>query len=148
MQLGTKGRYAVMAMIELVVQEKDHSSQKPWSLSLIAEHQEISALYLEQIFVKLRKKGLVQSVRGSQGGYILGKPPAEISIADIMEAVGESFYVTRCTPQQKIGCLRNQVRCRSHYVWEELERRLSHYLHSISLEDVYLNPQGKLKQFY
>ncbi|HQS83603.1 MAG: hypothetical protein B7Y25_01480 [Alphaproteobacteria bacterium 16-39-46] len=142
MHLGTKGRYAVMAMIELVAAEKNQEHEgRPIPLSLIAAHQEISILYLEQIFSKLRKKGLVRSIRGVGGGYVLGKPPHKISVADVMEAAEESFHITRCTPQNKKGCLRNQMRCQVHHVWEELERRLYDYLHSLSLAEIYQNPR-------
>ncbi|MBS0185779.1 MAG: Rrf2 family transcriptional regulator [Proteobacteria bacterium] len=142
MHLGTKGRYAVMAMIQLVAAEKEQRYKGyPIPLSVIAEQQEISILYLEQIFSKLRKKGLVRSVRGVGGGYVLGRPPHEISVADVMEAAEESFHITRCTPQNKKGCLHNQKRCQVHHVWEELERRLFQYLHSLSLEEIYQDPQ-------
>ena len=129
-----------MAMIELVAIEKNQEyAGRPIPLSFIAEHQEISILYLEQIFSKLRKKGLVRSVRGVGGGYVLGKSPHEISVADVMEAAEESFQITRCTPKNKKGCLRNQMRCQVHHVWEELERRLYDYLHSLSLAEIYQN---------
>ncbi len=146
MHLGTKGRYAVMAMIELVASERKQGYDgRPIPLSLIAEHQEISILYLEQIFLKLRKNGLVRSVRGVGGGYVLGKPALDISVAEIMEAAGESFHITRCAPQNKKGCLRNQMKCQVHHVWEELERRLYQYLQSLSLEEIYQNPQEQEK---
>jgi len=149
MHLGTKGRYAVMAMIELAAAEKEQEHKgHPIPLSLIAEHQEISILYLEQIFLKLRKKGLVRSVRGVGGGYVLGKSAHEISVADIMEAGEESFHITRCTPQHKKGCLHNQKKCQAHHVWEELEKRLFQYLHSLSLEEIYQNSQSNGKNHF
>lgn len=147
MQLGTKGRYAVMAMIELADCEHGfalhlHSkpNSKPIPLSLIAEHQGISLLYLEQIFSKLRKKGLVQSMRGVTGGYVLAKPMSQISIAEIMDAVGEKMHFTRCSPKSQVGCMQNQARCKVHHVWEELEQRMYQYLRSVSLNEIYQNP--------
>lgn len=147
MQLGTKGRYAVMALLEIVMNEKGNSIPQAIPLSLIAEHQEISVLYLEQIFSKLRKKCLVQSIRGAGGGYILGKRPDQISIAEVMEAVGEKIHATRCMPGATMGCMRNKNRCQVHHLWEELGNRIYDYLKSVSLEDICLNHHNTLKTF-
>ena len=141
MQLGTKGRYAVMAMIELVIFEKEQDLvPRPLPLSRIARHLDISVLYLEQLFSKLKRKGLVQSIRGTSGGYILGRPAKDISLVEIMDAVGESLRVTRCSGEK--GCLPNQTRCKVHHVWAEVENRIYDYLHSLSLETLYLEPKG------
>lgn len=136
MHLGTKGRYAVMALLEMLMNEKSSSRSQPIPLSLIADHQEISVLYLEQIFSKLRKKGLVQSIRGAGGGYVLGKKSDQISIAEIMEAVGEQMHATRCIPGTPMGCMRNKNRCQVHHLWEELGNKIYDYLKSVTLEDI------------
>ena len=136
MQLSTKGRYAVMALIELALHTKQGQDQVPLSLSHIASQQEISPLYLEQLFSKLKKHDLVLSVRGVSGGYVLGRPASEISIADIMEAVGESLHATRCTPGSHNGCMRNRSRCLTHHLWEELGSKIHTFLHSITLADL------------
>src|ERR1700720_4274288 len=94
MRLSTKGRYAVMAMVALA----KHSAGNPVSLAEIAERQEISLSYLEQLFAKLRKGGLVRSVRGPGGGYLLAFAAGEAGISDVIRAVDEPIRATRCTP--------------------------------------------------
>ena len=116
MRLSTKGRYAVMAMVDLA----QHSGGDPISLAEIAERQEISLSYLEQLFAMLRKGGLVKSVRGPGGGYLLAHHRGETRIADIILAVDEPIRATRCTPGAPIGCRGNQTRCATHDLWEEL----------------------------
>ena len=93
MRLSTKGRYAVMAMVDLATE----SRSTPVVLSEVAERQEVSLSYLEQLFSKLRRSGLVKSVRGPGGGYLLSRSCAEVRIADIISAVDEPIKVTRCT---------------------------------------------------
>src|ERR1700704_7198994 len=100
MRLSTKGRYAVMAMVDLA----KHSGGNPVSLAEIAERQEISMSYLEQLFAKLRKGGLVKSVRGPGGGYLLAYPLEESRISDIILAVDEPIRATRCAPGSPAGC--------------------------------------------
>ncbi len=100
MKLSTKGRYAVMAMVDLDI----HSDNKPISLADIAERQEISLSYLEQLFAKLRRGGLVKSVRGPGGGYLLAHAGEETRISDVILAVVEPIRATRCTPGQPFGC--------------------------------------------
>ena len=107
MRLSTKGRYAVMAMVDLA----QHSKGEPVSLAEIAERQEISLSYLEQLFAMLRKGGLVKSVRGPGGGYLLAHDRAETRIADIILAVDEPIRATRCTPGAPVGCRGNRTRC-------------------------------------
>ena len=132
MKLSTKGRYAVMAMVDLAAQ----SAGKPIALSDIAERQEISLSYLEQLFAKLRRGGLVKSVRGPGGGYLPSRPPEEIRIADIILAVDEPIRATRCTPGQPFGCRSNKSRCATHDLWEELGNQIYLYLSSVTLADV------------
>ena len=132
MRLSTKGRYAVMAMVDLA----KHSRGQPVSLAEIAERQEISLSYLEQLFARLRKGGLVKSMRGPGGGYRLAHSAAETRISDIILAVDEPIRATRCTPGAPIGCPGNQTRCLTHDLWEELGNQIHLYLSSVSLSDV------------
>ena len=132
MKLSTKGRYAVMAMVDLAAQE----STSPVTLADIAERQEISLSYLEQLFAKLRRGGLVRSVRGPGGGYLLAHTPEETRISDIIFAVDEPIRATRCTPGQPFGCRANKSRCLAHDLWEELGNQIYLYLSSVTLADV------------
>src|SRR6201993_4712176 len=132
MRLSTKGRYAVMAMVDLA----QHSAGEPISLAEIAERQEISLSYLEQLFALLRKSGLVKSVRGPGGGYLLARGRSETRIADIILAVDEPIRATRCTPGAPVGCRGNRTRCSTHDLWEELGNQIHLFLSSVSLEDV------------
>jgi len=132
MILGTKARYAVMAMVELAGYEAD----KLVSLSELAEAQEITVPYLEQIFSKLKHGGLVKSVRGPGGGYALARPAGDIRIADIVQAVDESLKMTRCDGHSESGCMATKARCLTHDLWEGLGARIYDYLHSVSLADV------------
>lgn len=132
MRLSTKGRYAVMAMVDLA----QHSNGVPVSLAEIAERQEISLSYLEQLFAMLRKSGLVKSVRGPGGGYLLANDRSETRIAHIILAVDEPIRATRCTPGAPIGCRGNKTRCMTHDLWEELGNQIHLFLSSVSLADV------------
>ncbi len=132
MKLSTKGRYAVMAMVDLAKQ----STGGPVALADVAERQEISLSYLEQLFGKLRRGGLVKSVRGPGGGYLLARSSADTRICDIIMAVDEPIQTTRCTPGSPTGCKSNQSRCLTHDLWEELGHHIYLYLSSVSLEDV------------
>lgn len=132
MKLSTKGRYAVMAMVDLAT----HSDNKPVSLADIADRQEISLSYLEQLFAKLRRGGLVKSVRGPGGGYLLAYPDNESRISDIILAVDEPIRATRCTPGQPHGCRSNKSRCLTHDLWEELGNQIYLYLSSMTVADV------------
>ncbi len=132
MKLSTKGRYAVMAMVDLGA----NSAGKPVSLAEIAERQEISLSYLEQLFGKLRRGGLVKSVRGPGGGYLLNRTTDETRVSDIVIAVDEPLRATRCTPGSSVGCSRDSGRCLTHDLWEELSNQVHMFLSSVSLEDV------------
>ena len=132
MRLSTKGRYAVMAMVDLAC----HCKGSPVSLSEIAERQEISLCYLEQLFAKLRRGGLVKSVRGPGGGYLLAYDRDDTRIADIIIAVDEPIQAVRCTPGSAIGCRGDRSRCLTHDLWEELSNQIHLYLSSVSLGDV------------
>jgi len=132
MKLSTKGRYAVMAMVDLA----SHSRGSPVALADIAERQEISLSYLEQLFGKLRKGGLVKSVRGPGGGYLLSRPAQQIRVSDIILAVDEPIQTTRCSPGTPAGCHDDKGRCLTHDLWEELGNQIYLYLSSVSLADV------------
>ncbi|MBF0126913.1 MAG: Rrf2 family transcriptional regulator, partial [Magnetococcales bacterium] len=123
-----KGRYAVTAMLDLCCQEGD----APVSLMDIARRQEISLSYLEQLFAKLRRRGLVRSVRGPGGGYLLGETPEAISVADIIRAVDEPIQATSCDENDPEGC-RKSTRCITHHLWERLGAHINRYLESIAL---------------
>lgn len=130
MRLTTKGRYAVTAMLDLAVHERDH----PIALADISERQCISLSYLEQLFAKLRKSGLVCSTRGPGGGYSLNKAPDEIAVADVVAAVDETVDATRCGGMR--NCQGGQSRCLTHDLWEELSRQIRGFLSQVSLADV------------
>jgi Rrf2 family transcriptional regulator, iron-sulfur cluster assembly transcription factor len=131
MKLSTKGRYAVMAMADLARK----SVRRPVTLADIASRQSISLSYLEQLFARLRKAELVESVRGPGGGYSLARAAEEIRIFDIMSAVDESVDITRCEGEAK-GCMDDGRRCITHDLWDELSRHIYLFLGSITLEDV------------
>lgn len=132
MKLSTKGRYAVMAMADLA----HHSKGKPIALAEVADRQEISLSYLEQLFGRLRRAGLVTSVRGPGGGYMLGREPDAMRVADIILAVDEPIKATRCTPGSPQGCHTHRGRCLTHDLWEELGNQIHAYLSSVTLGDV------------
>jgi Rrf2 family transcriptional regulator, iron-sulfur cluster assembly transcription factor len=131
-KLSTRGRYAVMAMADLA----QNSNNKPVTLADIAERQEISLSYLEQLFGKMRKAGLVASVRGPGGGYLLGRPPSELRVADIVLAVDEPIKATRCTPGSPLGCHSHRGRCLTHDLWEELGNQIYLFLSAVTLADI------------
>jgi Rrf2 family iron-sulfur cluster assembly transcriptional regulator len=121
-----------MAMVDLA----QHGGSEPISLAEIAERQEISLSYLEQLFGMLRKGGLVKSVRGPGGGYLLAHDRSETRIADIILAVDEPIRATRCPPGSPTGCRGDRTRCLTHDLWEELGNLIHLYLSSVSLADV------------
>jgi Rrf2 family iron-sulfur cluster assembly transcriptional regulator len=131
MQLSTKGRYAVMAMTDLAAQ--DAGSAVP--LAAIAARQQISRPYLEQLFARLRRQGLVSAVRGPGGGYRLARPAADLTVADVVRAVDEPLRATRC-PGGERGCMKDGARCLTHDLWEETGRQIQSYLAGVSLADV------------
>ena len=133
MRLSTKGRYAVMAMADLARRQAEPC--RAVALAEIATRQEISLSYLEQLFARLRRKGLVQSARGPGGGYRLTRTPAETSIAEIVHAVDEPLRATRCADKGQ-GCMLKGERCLTHDLWENLGDRIEDYLASVSLADV------------
>ena len=144
MRLSTKGRYAVMAMADLAKNGRgDGGEGRAVSLAEIAARQEISLSYLEQLFARLRKSGLVRSVRGPGGGYRLAKGAEETMVAEIVLAVDEPIRATRCvahgTPK---GCMLGGERCITHDLWEDLGDEIHRYLAGVSLEDVVMRRTG------
>lgn len=136
MKLSAKGRYAVMAMTDLATHMRASDAAEPLTLAEIADRQEISLSYLEQLFSRLRRAGLVKSVRGPGGGYLLARSPAELRISDIVLAVDESLRATRCQPSNGKGCMSDASRCVTHDLWEELGNHIYLFLSAVSLEDV------------
>ncbi|MBL8674481.1 MAG: Rrf2 family transcriptional regulator [Rhodospirillales bacterium] len=132
MKLSTKGRYAVMAMVDLA----RHGAQRPVSLADIATRQEISLSYLEQLFARLRRGGLVKSVRGPGGGYLLAFTPAETRVSDIILSVDEPIRATRCKTDSPHGCHSDRSRCLTHDLWAELGNQIQNFLSSVTLADV------------
>jgi Rrf2 family transcriptional regulator, iron-sulfur cluster assembly transcription factor len=136
MKLSTRGRYAVMAMADLARFSGAIKTAGPVRLAEIAERQEISLPYLEQLFAKLRRGGLVVAARGPGGGYRLARPAGDLRIADIIVAVDEPIRATRCKSDSSKGCLGRTGRCLTHDLWEELGRQIEVFLASVTLADV------------
>jgi Rrf2 family iron-sulfur cluster assembly transcriptional regulator len=132
MQLSTKGRYAVMAMVDLA----RTGEAKAVSLADIAARQEISLAYLEQLFARLRRAGLVTSVRGPGGGYRLARSAAETWVGEVVRAVDEPLEVTRCASHGAFGCLAGGAKCLTHDLWEALGDEIDAFLGRVSLDDV------------
>ena len=130
MQLTSRGRYAVSAMVDLA----KHQHDGPITLASISERQFISLSYLEQLFRKLREAGLVQSVRGPGGGYILAKASSEITISHIMHAVNEEIQTTLCKSDET-GCHRGS-RCETHHLWTALGHHIKFFLETVTVQDV------------
>ncbi len=129
MRLTTKGRYAVTAMLDLAL----HSDEGPVSLADVARRQGISLSYLEQLFARLRREALVQSVRGPGGGYRLGRDEGDIFVAQVVDAVNESLDTTRC--QHKGDCQNGEM-CLTHHLWSDLSDEIHGFLSRISLADL------------
>lgn len=133
MRLTTKGRYAVTAMLDLAL----HAHNGPTSLSDISQRQEISLSYLEQLFARLRRAGLVNSVRGPGGGYLLSQPPDDISVSKVIDAVDESVDATRC--QGLSDCQQGDT-CLTHHLWCELSLQIRHFFDAMTLAQLMLRP--------
>ena len=139
MKLTSKGRYAVMALVDLA----RFKNINPVSLRDISLRQGISLDYLEQIFSKLRKKELVQSVRGTQGGYILNKKAKEIKLTNIFDAVDEKVKTVQCKKDSKKGCNGKLTKCITHDLWDELENHIKIFFDEKSLEDLLNNNDNR-----
>jgi Rrf2 family iron-sulfur cluster assembly transcriptional regulator len=133
MRLTTKGRYAVTAMLDLAI----HFEKGAVTLSDIAGRQGISLSYLEQLFARLRRQGLVKSTRGPGGGYRLATEPENIHVAEIVSAINETVDATRCGGEK--NCSKDN-RCLTHYLWEDLSTRIHEFLNQITLGDLVNQP--------
>ena len=135
MKLTSKGRYAVMALVDLA----RFDNINPVSLRDISLRQGISLDYLEQIFSKLRKKEIVQSVRGTQGGYVLNRKAKDIKLTNIFDAVDEKVKTVQCKKESKKGCNGKATKCITHNLWDELEIHINTFFEKKSLEDLIRN---------
>lgn len=133
MKLTTKGRYAVTAMLDLAL----HYEGGSVTLADIARRQGISLSYLEQLFAKLRRSGLVDSMRGPGGGYSLARPPVEISVAQIVLSINENIDATKCGGER--NCQGDEP-CLTHQLWEDLSARIYEFLNGISLAELMARP--------
>lgn len=134
MRLSTRGRYAVMAMVELAARDGTGTAGRPCTLADIAAAQGLSLAYLEQLFLRLRRSGLVTAARGPGGGYRLARPAPEITLAAIVDGVDEPLHATRCEDGGP-GCLAGE-RCLTHDLWTELGTQIQLFLGTLTLADV------------
>ena len=141
MKLTSKGRYAVMAMTDLAKNE----DSRPISLKEISLRQGISILYLEQLFLKLKRNNLVRSTRGQSGGYVLSQSPDQIKLSNIISAVNEEVKTLKCNKNSKKGCNGKLVKCITHSLWDELGEHINLFFEQKSLEDV-LNIEKKFQR--
>ena len=135
MRLTSKGRYAVMALVDLA----RFNNVNPVSLRDISLRQGISLDYLEQIFSKLKKNEIVKSIRGTQGGYVLNKKPNEIKLTNIFHAVDEKVKTVQCKKDSKKGCNGKATKCITHNLWDELETHINTFFENKSLKDLLIN---------
>ena len=135
MKLSNKGRYAVQALADLAREEPE----KPTNLTEISLRQGISISFLEQIFLKLKKRNLVKSQRGPSGGYILSRPSSEIKLSSIIEAVDEKVKTVACKKDSKKGCNGKAMKCITHNLWDELENHINHFFEKNTLKDILYN---------
>ena len=146
MKLTSKGRYAVMAMADLA----KNNIKEPTSLTEISLRQGISIAYLEQLFLKLRKNNLVQSVRGPSGGYVLTKTPEQIKLLSIINAVDEKIKTLKCRKESKRGCNHKSIKCITHNLWDDLETHINKFFEDNTLNDILFkevrNNSEELKQ--
>ena len=132
MMLTTKGRYAVMAILDMA----SLGVQKPITLSEISVRQNIPLNYLEQIFSKLKFAGLVHAIKGPGGGYIINTPLNKLTIADIIDAVSENIEMTRCGIKSHVGCMPGPTKCKTHNLWQGLSEHIRNYFSAISIADI------------
>ena len=132
MKLTTKGRYAVMALADIAAFDR----QNPVPLRDISLRQNISLVYLEQIFFKLKKNNIVKSTRGANGGYILTDKPEKIKLSNIFQAVDESVKTVQCKKESKKGCNGRSNKCITHYLWDELEIYINDFFEKKNLADL------------
>ena len=134
MRLTTKGRYGVRAVLNLATHDQKH----PVSISQISKEEDLSPEFLEQIFFKLKKAGVIRSIRGPKGGFVLKWKPSEVTIKSILDAVGESINPTPCTNGSSVPCPRKEY-CALSPVWREFYELIATHLDSISIQDIIEN---------
>ena len=132
MKLTSKGRYAVMALVDLA----RFNNVNPVSLRDISLRQGISLVFLEQIFSKLKKHNIVKSIRGINGGYILTEDPIKIKLAYILNAVNEEVKTVQCKKESKKGCNGKATKCVTHNLWDELETHINTFFEKVKLQDL------------
>jgi len=146
MKLNTRGRYAVMALADMA----SFNRQNPVSLRDISLRQNISLVYLEQIFSKLKKNNIVKSIRGTNGGYILTKDPEKIKLSNIFLAVDEKVKTLQCKKESKKGCNGKTIKCITHNLWDDLETHINKFFEENTLNDILFkevrNNSEELKQ--
>ena len=135
MKLNSKSRYAVMALADIA----NFNKKYPVSLRDIYLRQNISLVYLEQIFLKLKKNNIVKSIRGTNGGYILTNDPNQIKLSSIFSAVDEKVKQVQCKKESKKGCNGKSTKCITHYLWDELEIYINDFFEKKNLGDLLKN---------
>ena len=135
MKLNTRSRYAVMALADMASFDR----QNPISLRDISLRQNISLVYLEQIFSKLKKNNIVKSIRGTNGGYILAKDPEQIKLLNIFSAVDEKVKTVRCRRDSKKGCNGKLTKCITHNLWDDLEMHINNFFEKKNLGEFLKN---------
>ena len=135
MRLNTKSRYAVMALADMA----SFKDNKPISLRDISLRQSISILYLEQIFLKLKRNNIVKSTRGIKGGYVLVKNPKQIKLSEIFLALDENVKTIGCEKHSKKGCNGRSSKCITHYLWDELDMHINTFFENKNLDDLIRN---------
>lgn len=140
MKLSTKGRYGLRAAVALAMYAKD----EPVSISTIAAREELSESYLEQLFAKLKKAGLVHSIRGTNGGYQLSRPAEDISVGDVLRALEGNMVIVDC-PDSESQCAKYGS-CVTKYVWKRINNSINDTMDAITLEELVLNSDGMMDQ--
>tara|TARA_S200000501_G_scaffold334965_1_gene339319 strand:+ start:67 stop:492 length:426 start_codon:yes stop_codon:yes gene_type:complete len=140
MKLTSKGRYAVMALADIAAFDK----RNPVSLRDISLRQNISLLYLEQIFFRLKRNNIVKSIRGTNGGYILAKNPDQIKLGTILLAVDEKIKTVGCKKDSKKGCNGKLTKCITHNLWDELELHINTFFEKKKLSDLLTESQNRI----
>lgn len=136
MKLSTKGRYGLRAAVDLAMFAKD----EPISISTIAAREGLSESYLEQLFAKLKKAGIVLSIRGTNGGYQLARPAGDISVGDVLRALEGDMVVVDC-PDSESGCAKFGS-CVTKYVWKRINNSINETMDAMTLEEIVLNSSG------
>ena len=135
MKLNSRSRYAVMALADIA----SFNKQNPISLRDISLRQNISLVYLEQIFSKLKKNNIVKSIRGANGGYVLTRDPEQIKLSNIFSAVDEKVKTLQCKRESKKGCNGKLTKCITHNLWDDLEMHINDFFDKKNLGDLLKN---------